>query len=440
MIASILHARSFRRPALFAALLTTAVSLAVSRASAYTQVWVFGDSLSDVGNFAYRVRTSNNTGGTSYPGGQFNYSDGRFTNSSDTNPAGRTYTGVWHEQLERRFLNMAPVTYSRNGGTDYAFGDAETMDGTRDVTLQSTPFGDLTVTIDNMGKQVSDYLAKFTPDANALYIVWGGANDLFENHSDGNVTATASRMGDLVVKLARAGARTFVVPNLPPLGNTPQYNTNANDMAQLNNASSSYRDQLNSQLDSRVALLSNEGITITLVRLDVYGLFQQLIADPSVYNFTNITDSAQGRSANPDQYLFWDNVHPTTAGHNQIAQAAAQLLPGGHPAFFSGESQLAGNFDYLAFPNGVKFGYYNYTYFPYLYSTDLGFEYFIPSTGSDAGAYLYDFNLQTFLYTSPTLYPYLYNFNSSSFYYYFTGTTNPRVFYDFGSGQYVQSN
>lgn len=426
--------KRLRRPLLLAALATTAVSTA----DAYTQVWVFGDSLSDVGNFAYKTQTGF---GVSYPGSQFNYSDHRFTDSSDTDPASHTYTGVWHEQLERRFLGMTPVTNSRNGGTDYAFGDAMTTDGTRDVTIQSTPAGDLTVTIDNMGKQVSDYLGKFTPDPQALYIVWGGANDLFDDHTDANVTATANRMGALVTKLAQAGARTFIVPNLPPLGDTPNYNTNANDMSQLNAASASYATQLSSVLDSTVSSLASQGINITLVRIDVYGLFQGLVANPSLYGFTNVIRSAQNQSTvNPDQFLFWDNVHPTTAGHNQIALAAAQLLPGGHPPFFNGENTLTGNFDYLAFPSGAKFGYYSYQYFPFLYSTDLGYEYFIPSTGNDSGAYLYDFGLQTFVFTSPALYPYLYNFNTKSFYYYFTGTTNPRSFYDFGTGTFVMSN
>jgi hypothetical protein len=30
----------------------------------------------------------------------------------------------------------------------------------------------------------------------------------------------------------------------------------------------------------------------------------------------------------PDQYLFWDDIHPTTAGHHQIAAAAFDLLDG----------------------------------------------------------------------------------------------------------------
>ena len=50
--------------------------------------------------------------------------------------------------------------------------------------------------------------------------------------------------------------------------------------------------------------------------------------NPEDYGFTNVTDSAQGQSVDPDEYLFWDDLHPTTAGHYQIAAAAFALLDG----------------------------------------------------------------------------------------------------------------
>lgn len=444
MIVSLLRARSFfarfRPAALSVALLAAVSPLATTQASPYSQVIIFGDSLSDDGNLAHRT---NDEYGIAYPGGNFNYSDHRFTNSSDTNPGSGTYVGVWHEQLTRRFLGMPAATNSLDGGTDYAFGGATTEDGTTTRNANTLVVGgpSVNIVIDNMGKQVNDYLSKGAVDGNALFVVWGGGNDLFNDASPTNVVATANRVGALVTKLANVGARSFVVPNVPPLGDIPEYNSgNAQQAMNFNIASSNYRDQLNAVLDSTVSSLSAQGITVQITRLDVYALFLNLIEHYSDFGFTDVRNAAQGESVNVNQSLFWDNIHPTTAGHNQIAQFAAQILPGAHPSFFSGEAFLSGDFAYLSFGTGKEFGYYSYQYYPYLYHSDLGFEYVIPSTGADNGVYLYDFKLQSFLYTSPTLYPYFYNFKESAFYYYFVGTTAPRVFFDFATGQYVYSN
>src|SRR5437763_10347963 len=91
---------------------------------------------------------------------------------------------------------------SLDGGTDYAFGGATTKNGTQDRTIINNPFpfggGDFTITIDNMGKQINDYLASHAADPNALYILWGGGNDLFDDFSAQNVTNTATRVGMLI--------------------------------------------------------------------------------------------------------------------------------------------------------------------------------------------------------------------------------------------------
>src|SRR5438128_4627703 len=167
-------------------LLTVAIFLAIpilvnTQAAAFTQVIVFGDSLSDDGNIAHRVR---DTFGFSYPSSNpaFNYSDYRFTDDTNTSPAANLYVGTWHEQLEKTFLGLAVAKNSLDGGTDYAFGGATTKDGTQDRTVINNPFpfsgGDFTITIDNMGKQINDYLDSHAHDANDLYIIWGGGNDL----------------------------------------------------------------------------------------------------------------------------------------------------------------------------------------------------------------------------------------------------------------------
>ena len=307
---------------------TSLAPLSAQSLPAFTKIIVFGDSLSDTGNIAHRVR---NKFGFSYPSGLFDYSDYRFTNSSDTVPSSDKYAGVWHEQLAHTFLGLPIATNSLDGGANYAFGGATTVDGSTDRTVihNPNPFagGDYHITIDNMGKQVADYLAAFTPDPNALYLLWGGGNDLFDDSSPAHVIATSVQVNTLIKRLAAAGARKFLVPNVPPLGAIPSYVGQTAKVISLDAASASYRKKLNSDLDATISALAKQGITIQVYRVDVWFDLIRVLAEPSKYGFTNVRDSAQfetGTSA--DKYLFWDDIHPTTAGHYQIAAEANRSL------------------------------------------------------------------------------------------------------------------
>src|SRR4029077_10447747 len=140
---------------------------------------------------------------------------------------------------------------------------------------------------------------------------------------------TANRVGALIVRLANAGARNFLVPNVPPLGAVPNSFGDPARVAALDLASANYRTQLNSVIASTVSTLAARGIIIHVYTLDVWLDLIRVLGQPANYGFVNTIDSAQGASGvNPDEYLFWDDIHPTTGGHHELANEANRLLSG----------------------------------------------------------------------------------------------------------------
>src|SRR5437773_8007280 len=261
-------------------------ALAQEQQPSFSQVIVFGDSLSDTGNV--RQRTNDRSGGlVDYPSHTFNYSNGRFTNDNQTDPSSSTYAGVWHEQLAGTFLSMQPAAFSLGGGLNFAFGGATTNNGTHDEVAISTPFGDIVITIDDMGKQMDDYLAAHPINPTALYIVWGGGNDLRNDHSAENVPATASRATALAGRLATAGAQYIMVPNVPPLGEIPKYSGEPGRIVALDAASATYRQVLNDDLDALIISLAGQGLNPTIYRFDVWTTAIRFVSDAPRYGFAN---------------------------------------------------------------------------------------------------------------------------------------------------------
>lgn len=288
-------------------LMTTAAAAALSlaalgfagaaQAQEYTDLVAFGDSLSDVGNLAL-------FGAAPPPP----YSGGRFSNGP-----------VWVEQLGFGPLGGFGDT---TGSSSWAFGGAWTS------TDPLPPA---------MTTQVAAYLGSGgTFGGDDLVTLWGGANNIFDNlgaasvnpnplgYISGVAVAAANDIGGLVNTVADAGAGTILVPNLPALHVTPQFNGHpAQLLAQT--AATAYNTQLSANLFAQAA--ANPDANIIL--MDVYSAGLVLAADPGRFGFTNVTQTCfTGLSvcATPGTYLYWDGVHPTTAGHAFIAALATDYI------------------------------------------------------------------------------------------------------------------
>ena len=276
-------------------MLTVLALYGTAAAGPYTSLMVFGDSLSDVGN------TSAATLGFS-PGS--NYFQGRYSNGP-----------VYAERLSTG-RGLGTLTRSGAGGNDFAYGGAR-LTGTGGFTG---------LFINDLDEQVSDYLNRLggqSAPAGALFVVFIGASDLFNGVT--NTSSLASGITNQAQRLVNAGARNLLTINLPRLGLTPDYNRNAASAANISNLTIA----LNDALASSFATLGDARPDVAIRSLDVETLFDNLVANPTQWGFTNVLDKGQG-VADASGYVFWDGVHPTARGHTLLSEAALQaVLPTG---------------------------------------------------------------------------------------------------------------
>jgi len=258
----------------------------------FNDIYVFGDSLVDAGNLFVP------TGGALPPSPP--YFNGRFTNGL-----------VWVETLAPR------LGINTNPANNFAVGGATS--GTLNVNsaLIGLPLPGLQTEINSFTT------ASGAANPNALYVVWAGANDYLGGSTD--TTTVVNNLSNAVTTLTANGAKNIMVVNLPDLGKTTQLRLAPNSAA-VTALVNTHNSQLTAALQTQA-----QNLNVNIIPLDTYGLFNEILAEPARYGFTNVTESCLNLAAgtvcsNPDQYLFWDDIHPTAAAHGLIGEFAYAVL------------------------------------------------------------------------------------------------------------------
>ncbi len=284
-------------------------------ASNFSQFYIFGDSLSDTGN------VFNASGGLENPQSAFPpsppYAPGRFSNGD-----------IWVDFVGDE-IGLNPTTIPQQGniptqGVNFAIGGSSS--GLENAFPEGAGLpgilgqvGLFTQTLQATNQQA---------DPNALYAVWGGGNDYIFGGAT-NPNQTVSNLSDAIGLLTQAGAKNIAVFNLPDLGQLP-FAQATNTSPQLTQLSLAHNAALEQALNG-----FGTNSDVNIIPIDVNSLFTLLVANPEEFGFTQnpaipclVGDTTNISSVcdNPNEFIFFDAVHPSSATHRLLADATLSAI------------------------------------------------------------------------------------------------------------------
>jgi phospholipase/lecithinase/hemolysin len=310
-----------------------------------SNLFAFGDSLSDSGN---SKSVSQSAIGFTFPPAP--YFDGRFSNG----PVALEYLWQIFNPGNTNFKN----SLSGNNGTNYAIGGSSS--GLQNYLELNPPVisAGLSSAYSQKGNawQLNSFASKgqtFDPNT-SLFSVWFFPNDLFwYNNSTPNslpgtfagasgpliappggysdvVDNAVSNIVGTITKLADDyGARHFLVPNSPLIGNTPEFSANPSLQALLNQLSAGF----NSALQANLNQLSSQRPDLDIIQFQTDDIQQEILNNPSIFGFTDVTtrcinnaNCATNTGDAAKEWFYWDGTHPTTTGHQIFAQRIYQAV------------------------------------------------------------------------------------------------------------------
>jgi phospholipase/lecithinase/hemolysin len=312
------------RPALLALFIGLILAPGPAWAGPFTSLVVIGDSLADSGR-AFALS------GAVYPPSP-PYAQ-RFSN------------GLVAPEYLAAGLALPLLPASTPGGTNYAVGGATT--GDKNVSWETdTPAGlglHAIAALQHTGltAQMNEFLTSGPPldPSSALFLVWGGPNDLvLAQLTGGDVAqAAATAVGNLaaiVETLALAGGEHFLVPNMVDLGATPEFlGTGLED--DLRALAEGFRAGLTQAMSALEAGLEQAGLSVDIDVFDTFSAFNTVLANPSAFGFTNTTDQCvenlDALLAGCPGYVFFDFTHPTAEAHRLLGLGLIETVVPGPP-------------------------------------------------------------------------------------------------------------
>lgn len=300
------------RQFLFAASVALLVPLTANASlQTLSNLFVFGDSLSDGGNY-------------NGPGGPGAFPPPPYVGARSSN--GPTAVEYLWQAYNPGDTSFRPSNF---GGTNYALVGATTGTFNFNSINPNVPpaLQPWFASQGGVANQVAQFAGActgcFNP-ANSLFVVWAFPNDVFANEAFGLSPATLIANGvnnivSAIQTLASEGAQHFLIPNMSDLGAVPEFHGNAD----LTGLTIAFDSALAAALTALDLALSAE-----ITQFDTFSLVNNIIQNPGAYGFTNVTDACVSNLAcDPNTWLFWDGVHPTTAGHAILGAQFAAAVP-----------------------------------------------------------------------------------------------------------------
>ncbi|HSW71129.1 MAG TPA: SGNH/GDSL hydrolase family protein [Gammaproteobacteria bacterium] len=321
--------------------------------AAIDEMVFFGDSLTDNGNL-YRI--------LKFIPRSPPYYEGRFSN-------GPTWAETVAQHYEKTF-DLPYTIYAYGGATALAQAPTAGDQFFTPITLQGEIYEFYLASL-------------FSDKSNKLYVIWIGANDYLmdkETDVDTLTSQVVDQISEGVFSLIGKGARYFLILNLPDLGSPPYAEINdlkdrLHSLSEMHNEKLAKAIEGFNNLNSNIKVLSldaygifndllvntkkyNEKYKVNLTVLnkacwqggltfnnratssllylktdlqnkllanqvnDSAALTNQVIASPGLkeaYLKGRMRELGLNPCSNPDQYVFWDLIHPTEVVHQILS-------------------------------------------------------------------------------------------------------------------------